>query len=82
MTRGSEDKAEICRSEGHLEIETTSLGSVDIEWMCNRCGEHGTRPRPVGDYADDSPGCAGVVSVAEAMRPLPNGGAAFPGAAQ
>jgi hypothetical protein len=38
--------AGVCRREGHLRVETTTLGSTELEFRCGRCGETWTEPRP------------------------------------
>jgi hypothetical protein len=38
--------AGICRREGHREIETTTFGSVELQFRCGRCGIQWAQPRP------------------------------------
>lgn len=41
---GREVRAQVCREEGHNEIESTPLGSVERHLRCVRCGEPRTTP--------------------------------------
>lgn len=52
----ADERRKICRAEGHLEVERTSLGDVDRQVQCGRCGERWTEP------------FGGEVSVEEAAR--------------
>lgn len=41
----ADERRQVCKEEGHNQIETTPLGAVDEHLRCRRCGARWTRPR-------------------------------------